>query len=100
MTYSEKKHRIERVWIDADKVYAVTDDALQASYDFARWPRLAAATAEQRADFYLSYSGIHWPQIDEDLSFEGMFAEAGHCHRTLTEDSVYWDASQVAEDCK
>lgn len=98
MTYSDKKHRVERVWIDAEHVYAVTEDGLQASYEFARWPRLAVATPEQRADFYLSYGGIHWPQIDEDLSFEGMFTEAGHCRRTLTEDSVYWDASLVAED--
>ena len=43
---------------------------------------------QQRADFYLTYSGIHWPHINEDLSFEGMFASAGLCERTMTEDSV------------
>ena len=36
---------------------------------------LANATDAQRRDFYLSYGGIHWPQIDEDLSFEGMFED-------------------------
>lgn len=25
----------------------------------------------------MSYSGIRWPQIDEDLSFAGMFAYCG-----------------------
>lgn len=97
MQYESKKRRIDRVWVDAEGVYAVTEDGVQAGYRFDRWPRLAAATAEQRADFYLTYGGIHWPQVDEDLSFEGMFAEAGHCQRTATEDRVYWDCPQVAE---
>ena len=82
------KHYISKVWIDEQKVYAQTSDGLTASYPFSRWKRLAEASSAQRADFYLSYSGIHWPQIDEDLSFEGMFCEAGLCERTLNEDSV------------
>lgn len=98
MTYATKKRRIDRVWIDAISVHAITEDGVQANYQFARWPRLAAATPEQLSDFYLTYGGIHWPQLDEDLSFEGMFAEAGHCTRTLSEDSVYWDSPQVAEE--
>ena len=82
------KHFIEKVWIDDKKVYARTTDGLVASYFFSLWKRLDAATSEQRADFYLSYSGIHWPQLDEDLSFEGMFHSAGLCERTETEDAV------------
>lgn len=40
-----------------------------------RWyPRLMAATPEQRADWRLigDGEGIHWPQIDEDVSVEGL----------------------------
>ena len=37
---------------------------------------------------YISVMAIHWPQIDEDLSFEGMFSHSGLCERTLTEDAV------------
>lgn len=35
-----------------------------------RWwyPRLLAATAEQRSQSELSPLGIHWPEIDEDIS--------------------------------
>lgn len=97
MQYDSNKHRIDRVWVDAEGVYAVTENGMKAGYRFDRWPRLASATAEQRADFYLTFGGIHWPQVDEDLSFEGMFFEAGLCQRTPTEDSVYWDSAQVAE---
>ena len=36
--------------------------------------KLAQATPEQRAKFELSPSGygIHWPELDEDLSIDGM----------------------------
>ena len=76
--------------MDEHAVYAETKDGLRASYDFARWPRLRNATDAQRQDFELSYGGIHWPAIDEDLSFEGMFHNAGLCDITPSENSVYY----------
>lgn len=88
-------YRINKVWIDGESVYASTEEGLLASYPFVMWPRLAKATVEQRQDFYLSYSGIHWPQIDEDLSFEGMFSNAGLCERSEAEDSVYYPGSYI-----
>ena len=81
-------HLIEKVWTDDERVYARTKDGLVASYAFSQWPRLKNATKEQRNDFHLSYDGIHWPRLDEDLSFEGMFHDAGLCGITPTEDSV------------
>lgn len=84
------KHKISKVWVDELAVHATTIDGLSASYPFAMWKRLASASQEQREHFYLSRTGIHWPDIDEDLSFEGMFANAGLCERTETEDSVYY----------
>ncbi|HEX5868243.1 MAG TPA: DUF2442 domain-containing protein [Beijerinckiaceae bacterium] len=42
-----------------------------------RWyPRLALATPAQRANWQLlaGGEGIHWPDVDEDLSLEGMLA--------------------------
>ena len=88
-----EKQRIKKVWVDDDAVYAMTEQGLTANYPFSTWKRLREATPAQRSDFYLTYSGIHWPQVDEDLSFEGMFANAGLCSRTNTEDSVYWEPS-------
>lgn len=82
------KHYIAKVWIDSGHIKAQTKDGLVAQYAISQWERLASATKEQLNDFYLSYSGIHWPQLDEDLSFEGMFCAAGLCERTISEDSV------------
>lgn len=38
----------------------------------AWYPRIAAATPRQRAMVELQAFGVHWPEIDEDLSIEGM----------------------------
>jgi hypothetical protein len=36
------------------------------------YPTLANATKQQRDRVELSPSGVHWPDLDEDLSVEGM----------------------------
>lgn len=39
------------------------------------WYRpLLQATPAQRANFEVSPTGIHWPELDEDLSIAGMLA--------------------------
>ena len=81
---------IKKVWVDDTAVYAETNDGKVASYLFSQWPTLKNATQSQREDFYLSYSGIHWPQLDEDLSFEGMYSQAQLCEHTMAEDSVVY----------
>ena len=94
----EMSHLIEKVWTDEERVYARTKDGLVASYAFSQWPRLKDATKEQREDFQLSYGGIHWPQIDEDLSFEGMFRDAGLCEITPSEDSVCYQEEKTVHE--
>jgi hypothetical protein len=37
--------------------------------------RLAAASDAQRARFELSATGVHWPELDEDLSLRGFLKE-------------------------
>jgi hypothetical protein len=36
------------------------------------YPRLKRASAAQRCNFEIMPMGIHWPEIDEDLSIAGM----------------------------
>ncbi len=36
------------------------------------YPRLLQATTEQLRDYELSSAGIHWRELDEDLSITGM----------------------------
>ena len=37
-----------------------------------KYPRLLNATPEQRANVECSSFGIHWPDVDEDLSVRGL----------------------------
>lgn len=40
------------------------------------YPRLLAARPEQRAVVEFSTFGVHWPELDEDLSVAGMLRGA------------------------
>lgn len=61
-----------------------TDDALhvrladgrEISVPLAWFPRLHAASPEQRTNWRLIGGGvgIHWPDLDEDISVEGLLA--------------------------
>ena len=81
--------RITKVWTDDNSIYMETSDGRKASYAFSDWTRLAKATPEQRNDYILTYFGIHWPQLDEDLSFDGMFQDNGYT--VANEDIVVYE---------
>jgi hypothetical protein len=70
--------------ISAATNVVVTDDTLTVdlsdgrtiSVPLAWYPRLAHGTPEERAKWRLigRGEGIHWPQLDEDISVEGLIA--------------------------
>lgn len=64
---------IEKIWLTADAVWLRTADGREACEHYADYPRLRAATADQRANYQTDEFGIHWPDVDEDLSYEGFF---------------------------
>lgn len=66
---------VEKVWLTDTEVWIRTTDGREACEKFVDFPRLRFATPAQRERFILSDSGIHWNDIDEDLSFEGFFYE-------------------------
>ncbi len=67
--------KIEKVWLSDDAVWIRTADGQEAYEKFDDYPRLKWATTKQRSNFETSAYGIHWPDIDEDLSYEGFFRE-------------------------
>lgn len=87
-----EQYRINKVWVDDANVYAETTNGWKASYPLCQWARLAKATDKQRKNFYLSRYGIHWPELDEDLSFEGLFYDSGFCKPSDAEDSIFYQA--------
>ena len=65
--------KIEKIWLTDTAVWIRTDDGKEACELFADYPRLRFATMEQLIDFTTDEFGIHWEDLDEDLSFEGFF---------------------------
>lgn len=68
-----KKTDIKKVWIDNESVHLITEDGKMASEKLSNYSRLRDATKAQRMKFELNAFGIHWPELDEDLSFDGFF---------------------------
>ena len=64
---------VEKIWLTDDAVWIQTKNGREVCEYFAEYPRLKYASPEQRANFKADDFGINWPDIDEDLSFEGFF---------------------------
>jgi len=64
---------IEKVWMNDTAVWVRAKDGREAYEEFELLPRLKWATKQQREDFELNHFGIHWEDLDEDLSYEGFF---------------------------
>lgn len=80
MTTSDPKagERIIAVALDEHTLSADLADGRTITVPLAWYPRLLHATESQRANWTISGGGygIHWPEIDEDLSSEGMLRGA------------------------
>ena len=63
------------VRIDEERLWVEADDGRQLGVPLARFPRLANATPEQRANWRMLGRGIgiHWPDVDEDISVARLF---------------------------
>ena len=70
--------RIENVRVTEDEIVAELVDGRVISVPVAWSWRLADATPAQRAHFRLigTGQGVHWPEIDEDLSTQGLLRGA------------------------
>jgi hypothetical protein len=48
------------------------DSGVEIRFPIARNPRLAHGTPQQLGNVEISPFGLHWPDLDEDLSFRGL----------------------------
>lgn len=70
--------RVKSVRSDNDVLSVDLMDGRTIAVPLAWYPRLLGATQQQRDRWELSGGGygIHWPEIDEDLSTEGLLRGA------------------------
>ena len=64
----------ERVEVSEDTLTAVLSDGRTISVPLKWYPRLAHATAKERRNWRRTGRGIHWPDLNENLSVEALFA--------------------------
>ena len=62
--------RIIEIWFDANHIYGKDENGNVFRQSLLWYPRLHCASDEQRQDFSIGLGGIHWRNIDEDISFE------------------------------
>lgn len=70
--------RVKTVAVDEHRLSVELMDGRMISVPLAWYPRLANATADERNRWEIAGGGygIHWPDLDEDLSTEGMLRGA------------------------
>ena len=70
----KKVHNIRKVAFSGNRLI-LTVDEIEHSIDIAKHSqKLSQASASERRHYIISPSGygIHWPELDEDLSVDGL----------------------------
>lgn len=67
----------KNVRFDDYNMWVTLSDARTLGVPLAWFPKLMHATPEQRTEFELSKRGIHWDNLNEDISVDGLIAGRG-----------------------
>lgn len=62
--------KIQKIWFEDDRIYGLTDDGRTLFQSLLYYRRLMNATEAERQDYEMDDEGIHWYQLNEDVSFE------------------------------
>ena len=68
------KDRPTEAWCDPHRLHVVLADGRRIAVPLWWYPRLLRASPAQRNTVELMLDGVHWPDIDEDISVEGLLA--------------------------
>lgn len=61
---------IKEVWFDERFLYGKDEDGKVYRQSLLWYGSLKNASDSQRRDYRIGFDGIHWPELDEDVSFE------------------------------
>lgn len=61
---------VTKLWFIDERIYVETDEGCTLWQSILYYDRLKNATDKQRMDYELNAFGIHWEEIDEDVSYE------------------------------
>ena len=66
-----------KVEFNADQMWVHLDDGRVLGVPLAWYPRLRHGSVDDRALVWISPSGLHWDELDEDISIAGLLAGHG-----------------------
>jgi Protein of unknown function (DUF2442) len=78
--------RATKAWCDNDSLRVDLSDGRTLGVPLAWFPRLLQATPARRERVTLSTRGLHWEDLDEDISIERLLAGRGD--RTRPKPSI------------
>ena len=61
---------IKKIWFDNNRIYGETDDGRVLWQSLLYYRHLLNATQAEREHYEMDDEGIHWEDLDEDVSFE------------------------------
>jgi hypothetical protein len=64
---------IKELWFDNENIFIQTNVGHIVGNPLKWFPSLLNATPEQRGKYEIGLYGVHWEELDEDLSLEGFF---------------------------
>ncbi len=64
--------RAKRVYFSSPSIVIEMEDGSELRFLAAENPRLGRGTVTQLNNVEISPFGLHWPELDEDLSFAGL----------------------------
>ena len=67
--------KAQKIWFKNSRIYILMEDGREGSLPIRLYPKLYNAKPSQLEGYKLTYFGIRWDEIDEDLSYEGFFAK-------------------------
>lgn len=69
--------KIVEIWFDKDYIYGKDEGGRTLKQSLLWYDALRNATEEQRQQYVIGFTGIHWRNLDEDISFESFeYADA------------------------
>lgn len=76
--YLQKRNgrmKIIKIWFKGDYLYGEDENGKVYRQSLLWYKNLRKASTEERENYFIGYDGIHWRNLDEDVSFESFAYE-------------------------
>lgn len=61
---------IKKIWFDNNHIFGEDENGKVHSQSLLWYPNLMTATDDERGQYHFGFNGIHWRNLNEDISFE------------------------------